>query len=142
MVLARQRESLRATQSYQNLESLVARKITQHTRIVWIVFDNQQDCIVGLQIVAVVGNLLDRMFRDGQRHGRHCRWELSLHHRSAGRSYVGLRQVKGEGTSPPRSAAQLDFAAKQAGQLPTDCQPETCAAVLAAGGGLWLLGGL
>jgi len=72
MVFARQRERLRTTHSHQNFESLVTRKITQHASIVRVIFDNQQDCIVGLQIVAVVGNLLDRVFRDdGQWYGRH-----------------------------------------------------------------------
>src|SRR5258708_37467512 len=78
MVLARQHESFRAAMRHQNLESLVARKITQYSRIMWIVFDNQQDCIVRLQIVAVVRNLFDRMFRDtGGGQGR-WRWGRSL----------------------------------------------------------------
>src|SRR5258708_7589090 len=133
---------LRDKLSHKNLESLVARKITQQSRIMWIVFENQEDCIVRLQIVAVVRNLFDRMFRDagGGRGG--WRGVRSLHYGRAGRSYVGLRQVKGESTSLSRSAAQLDFAAKQAGQLTTDCQPKTGAAVLAAGAGICLLEGL
>src|SRR5882762_5129504 len=118
MVLARQREGLRTTHSHQNLKSLVPRKITQHTGIVWVIFDNQQDCIIGLQIVAVVGNLLDRMFRDdGQGRWRHRRWVLSLHHRSARWAYIGLRQVEDEGAPSTWSAPQLDFATKKTGQF-------------------------
>src|SRR3981081_1875657 len=114
MVFARQRKCFRSTHSHQNLESLVPRKITQHTGIVWVIFDNQQDCIVGLQIVAVVGNLLDRVFRDdGQRYRRHRRWVLSLHHRSARWAYISLRQVEDKGAPLTWSAPQLDFATQE-----------------------------
>src|SRR5258708_3090103 len=116
---ARVLRDLSRDKGFKVLESLVARKITQHSRIMWIVFDNQQDCIVRLQIVAVVRNLFDRMFRDaGGGQGR-LRWGRSLHHGRAGRSYVGLRQVNGESTSLARSPAQLHFAAHQPAHLPT-----------------------
>src|ERR1700674_5424699 len=140
MVFARQRECLRTTHSHQNLESLVPRKITQNTRIVRVIFDNQQDCIIGLQIVAVVGNLLDRMFRDnGQRRWQHRRWVLSLHHGSAGRAYIGLWQVEDKGAPSTWSAPQLDFATEEAGQFATDRQPQTCSTILTAGAGVCLL---
>ena len=133
--------SASAPHSHQYLESLVARKIAEHAGIVRVVFDNQQDRIVGLQIVAVVGDLLDRMFRDvGQRHWRRWRWVLSAPpwQRWPG-THIGLRQVQGEGASFTRSATQLDFATQQAGQFAADRQPQARSAVLAAGAGVGLL---
>ena len=64
MEFARQCERFRAAQCDQNLESLIAREIAQHPRIVRIVFDNEQHSIVRLQIVAIIGNLLDGTLRD------------------------------------------------------------------------------
>src|SRR6202158_5982951 len=140
MVFARQSECLRTTHSHQNFKSLVPRKITQHTGIVWVIFDNQQDCIIGLQIVAVVRNLLDRMFRDdGQGRWRHRRWILSLHHGSARRAHIGLWQVEDEGAPLTGSAPQLDFSTEEAGQFAADRQPQTCSTVLTAGGRVCLL---
>src|ERR1700687_96508 len=140
MVFARQSECLRTTHSHQNFKSLVPRKITQHTGIVWVIFDNQQDCIIGLQIVAVVRNLLDRMFRDdGQGRWRHRRWILSLHHGSARRAHIGLWQVEDEGAPLTGSAPQLDFSTEEAGQFAADRQPQTCSTVLTAGAGVCLL---
>src|ERR1700730_9360440 len=140
MVLTRQRECLRTTHGHQNLESLIPRKIAQHPRIVWVIFDNQQDCIVGLQIVAVVGNLLDRVFRDdGQWYGRHRRRVLSLHHGSARWARVGLWQVEDESAPSIWSAPQLDFATQEIGQFAADRQPQTCSTVLTAGPGVCLL---
>ena len=45
----------------QNLESLVPCQIEQDAGIVRIILDDQQDGIVGLQIVPIIGDLLDRM---------------------------------------------------------------------------------
>src|SRR6266404_3853793 len=143
MVFTRQRECLRAAHGHQNLESLVPRKIAQHTRIVRIIFDNQQACIIRLQIVAVVGNLLDRMFRDdGQRRWQDRRWVLALHHGSARRAYIGLRQIENEGAPSTWSAPQLNFATQEAGQFAADRQPQTCSTILTAGAGIRLLEGL
>src|SRR6202047_4707600 len=139
MVLTRQRECLRTTHGHQNLESLIPRKIAQHTRIVWVIFDNQQNCIIGLQIVAVVGNLLDRMFRDDGQRRRHSRWIPSLHQGSAGWAYIGLWQVEDEGAPSTWSAPQLNFSTQEAGQFAADRQPQTGSTVLTAGAGVCLL---
>ena len=64
MVFLGQREGFCTASRHKNLEALVPGEIAQHTRIVRVIFDNQQDGIVGLQILPVVGNLLDRMLRD------------------------------------------------------------------------------
>ena len=75
MELARQGERFRAAQRDQHFESFIPRQIAKHTRIVRIVFHDQQHRVVWLQVVAVVGNLLDRAFRHDdirqlKRHGR------------------------------------------------------------------------
>ena len=54
MEFARQRKCFGAAQRDQNLESVVARQVAEHARVVRIVLDDQQDRIVRLQIVAVV----------------------------------------------------------------------------------------
>ena len=54
MELAGQSQSFRSAHGHQHLESLVVRQINQNTRVVRIVFNDQQDWIVGLQIRAVV----------------------------------------------------------------------------------------
>ena len=64
MELASQSKGFRTAQGDENLESLIARQIAKHAGIVRIVFDDQQDRIVGLQIVAIVRDLLGRMFGD------------------------------------------------------------------------------
>ena len=58
-----QRQGFRAAHCDQHLKSLVARKIAQDACIVRIVFHDQQHGIARLQIVAIVRNLFDRMFR-------------------------------------------------------------------------------
>ena len=60
MELAGQRQSFRTAHSHQHLESLVVRQITQNTRVVRIVFNDQQDGIVGLQVCPIVRDALDR----------------------------------------------------------------------------------
>ena len=77
MVLLGQRERLRPAGRHKNFEALVARKIAQHARVVRIIFHNQQDRIVRLQIFPVVGNLLDRMFHDRQRRRQKRTTEIS-----------------------------------------------------------------
>src|SRR5580692_8362550 len=76
---------------------------------------------------------------DRQLHGRYRGRRPSLRHRGTGRSYVGLRQVEGKGATSIWSAAQLDFASEQTGQLAADGEAQTCASVLAAGAGICLL---
>ena len=66
--------------------------------------------------------------------GGHC-------HAGHGRANIGLRQVERKRAAGARGAAQLDFAAQQAGQLAADSQPQAGAAVLAAGAGVGLLEG-
>ena len=53
-----------------------------------------------------------------------------------------MRQVESERAALAGSAAQLNFAAQQAGQFAADRQPQAGAAVLAAGAGICLLEGL
>ena len=65
MELASQHERVRTAQSHQHFKSFIARQITKHAGIVRVVLDDQQYGIVGLQILAVVGNLLHRVLRYG-----------------------------------------------------------------------------
>ncbi len=69
---------------------------------------------------------------------------LSVHHRRARSRWsdIGLRQVKGERAALAGRAAQLNFAAQQAGQFAADGQSQSGSAVLAAGAGVCLLEGL
>ena len=63
MEFAGQGQGFCAIHRDQHLESRVARQIAQHPRVVRIIFDDQQDRIVGLQVLAVVGDLLDLQLR-------------------------------------------------------------------------------
>ena len=54
VVLAGQSERFRSAHGHEHLESLVAGQITQDARIVRVIFNDQQDGVVGLQVVAVV----------------------------------------------------------------------------------------
>src|SRR3984893_10045479 len=143
MVLLRQLKSFRATVGYKHFETPVAGEIAQHTRVVRIVLHDEQDGIVGLKILAIVGNLLDRNLGDRQRNRRSRRGGFSLDGGSAGcrRPNIRLRQVESESAAPSRSAAQLDFSTQQAGELAADGEPEAGASVLAAGAGICLLEG-
>ena len=75
VVLAGQGERLRAAHGHEDLEPLVAGQITHDAGIVRIVFDDQQDGVVGLQVVAVVRDLLDRALWHAHREERARRWE-------------------------------------------------------------------
>ena len=58
--LAREGEGFGAAHGDQDLEALVAREIAENARIVQVIFDDQQDGVAWLKIVAVV---LDRLVR-------------------------------------------------------------------------------
>ena len=58
------------------------------------------------------------------------------------RADVGLRQIEREGAALAGRAAELNFAAEQAGEFAADGEAEAGAAVLAAGAGVGLLEGL
>ena len=60
MEFAGQSQRFRAAHRDQHLESFVVRQIAKNAGVVRIIFDDQQDRIVRLQIGAVVGNALDR----------------------------------------------------------------------------------
>ena len=127
MELAGQGESFRAAQGYKNFESLVARQITEHAGVVRIVFDDQQNSIVGLQIVAIVQNLLDRMFRHddiGQLEWHRGRYRSPFRRCQLrrGRSDVGERQIQCERAALAGRAAKLNFAAQQACEFTADGQ--------------------
>ena len=62
MELPGQRQCLRASHGHQHFESLVVRQINQNARIVRIVFHDQQDRIVRLQVFTVVRDALNREF--------------------------------------------------------------------------------
>jgi len=59
MELPRQSKSLGASRGDQHFEAFVARQVAQHAGIVRIVFDDQEHRVVRLQILAIVGNMLD-----------------------------------------------------------------------------------
>ena len=100
----------------------------------------------GCEIVAVVLDRCDSCSADdgaGQEAGSRDGEALAVSAtRSGGGADVGLRQVEGEGAALAGRAAQLDFAAEQAGQFAADGQAQAGAAVLAAGAGVGLLEGL
>jgi hypothetical protein len=62
-------QRLRAAGGDQNLESLVAGEVDQHTGVMRIILDNQQDGIAGFEIEPVIRQLLDDPFlRRGLQH--------------------------------------------------------------------------
>src|ERR1700722_8430855 len=144
MKLTGQSKSFRSAHRDEYLESFVARQIAEYPRIVRIILDNQQDWIVGLQVIAVV---LDRL--RGTLHHHHlrqlqrCDWSklvtaVACRKRNR-RPDVSERQIKCEAASLAWRAAQLNFAAQQTGQFAADGQPQSCSAVLAARAGIGLL---
>jgi hypothetical protein len=67
MKFAHQHQRLAAARCDQYPESLVVRQIAQHPRIVRVVFDDQQNQVVGLQIFTIVRNLLHHRLGDIRR---------------------------------------------------------------------------
>ena len=109
-----------------------------------IVFNNQQNSISRLDVVAVILNHLDRILHGCN--GRGWKFEARPVVRKAGcvdnlrgRTDIGLRQIQREGAAFARSASQLDFTAQEAGQFATDCEAKASAAILTAGAGVCLL---
>ncbi len=143
---AGQSKRFRAASGHQDLETVIVGQIAQDAGVVRIVFDNQQNGILRLQIFAVVGDLLDEPLgnkRAGRLNERSGRQSLFLRHADAGRrTNIGLRQVESEHAAFAGSAAQLNFSAEQAGQFAADREPQSGAAVLAAGARIGLLEGL
>ena len=143
-VFARQRQRIRAAHGDEHLEAVFVREIDHHARIMRIVLDDQEHIVAGRDLVAVVLHLFRRRFAEKRR--RECRWRATVSLRLAqpGRrapTYVSGR-IERERAADARRAAQLDFAAEQIGKLAADREPETRAAVLAAGAGIRLLEGL
>ena len=62
--------------------------------------------------------------------------------RSGGRADIGLRHVEGEGAAFAGRAAELNFAAEEAGKFAADGEAKPGASVFAAGAGIGLLEGL
>ena len=60
-VLAHQAQRLGAAVGDQHLEAARAREVAQHRRVVRVVLDDQQRRLAGIQRVAVVGDLLERV---------------------------------------------------------------------------------
>ena len=67
LILLGEIERLGAAGGDQHLESLVAREIDQHPRIMRVVLDDQEDRVARLQVEPVIGQLLDdaRFLRRG-----------------------------------------------------------------------------
>ena len=143
-IFARQRKRLRATQRHQNLEALIAGQ--DHTarahsagrpRRSARLHRPAADCrgrpessrsdAPTLPATGIATGEAD----DGDLRCQRCT--------SRGRTNIGLRQVQRERAALARSAAQLDFAAQQAGQFAADRQTQSGSAVLAAGAGVCLL---
>ena len=59
LVLPRERERVRPAHCDQRLEAMVAREGEERSRVVRIVFGDEQHGIARLQVLTVVGNLLD-----------------------------------------------------------------------------------
>src|ERR1700730_18110047 len=141
MEFAGQNEGFRPTHTTQHLKPLVVRQINQNTGVVWIVFNNQQNCIIGLQVRAVVRDALDRDLC-GNRRQLPGQWTCSSfrkRRRGRGWTHIGLRQIECERTSLARRATQLDLATQQAGQFATDRQPQAGSTVFPAGASVCLL---
>ena len=60
-------ERLRAAHGDQHLEALVVRQVDEDARVVRVVLDDQQDGSPGCELVAIVGDLLDRRSRPATR---------------------------------------------------------------------------
>src|SRR6516225_5227225 len=117
------------------------RQISQDARVMGIVFDDQQYRVSGLENLAVVWELFHRHL--GQPNRRESRSSRRVYCRGKRdhrrRAHTFDRQEEREGAADPRSAAQLDLAAKQVGQLATNREPEPGAAKPAVGAGVGLL---
>ena len=130
----------------EHLEAVVMRQIDEHPGIVGIVLDDQQNHVPGLQVLAIVGDLLDGPVRHAMV-GHRLPGEPEAYWRSA-RIGATMRPAYFSGRYRvnvlplPGMAAQLDLAAEQVGKLAADRQAEAGAAVLAAGAGIGLLEGL
>src|ERR1700742_5073983 len=141
---ARQGERIGAAMRDQHLESFVFRQLDHDPRVMRIVFDNQYDAVVWLDIVAVIDDQLRRPFHEPllRRVRRRGRSLAALRCRlRGGAAYVGQRQEQRKGAALPRDAAQLDFTAQEIRQLAADRQSQAGAAVLAAGARVGLLEG-
>jgi hypothetical protein len=141
LVLQREVESLGAACRHHGLQPGHMGRIDHDAGVVGVVLDDQKRAVAGLQLVAIVGILVDEMFR--QRDGRQRLRALSLGRLTHGRSGTGVRhrQVQGEGAAGAGRAAQREFAAQKARQLAADRKTEAGAAILATGAGVGLLEG-
>src|SRR5882757_7720973 len=105
----------------------------------WVVLDDQQDAVAGLEVEPVVGQLLDDAF--GR---RRCwlerRWLVVLllrrDARRERRAGIFQRQIEREGRALAGRAAQMNLAAEQARELAADREAKAGAAVFAAGTGV------
>ena len=103
MKLSGQSQGLSPAHRYQHFESLVVRQVDQHARVVRIVFNNKQDCIVRPQVCPVVLNAFNGQLHRDRRQLAGQRTCSPLRQRGRGRGWpnVGLRQIEYE-VSPCR----------------------------------------
>ena len=139
MIVVGERDRLGAGRGDEHLEAVVMRKIDEDAGIVRIVLDDQQDHVAGSQLVAIVGQLLERPLGQSVYDSPAGGPRALDHLRGPGRSDILERQVERERAALARRAVQLDLAAEQIGKLAADRQAEAGAAILAAGAGVGLL---
>src|SRR5947207_995769 len=128
-----QGQRLRTARSDQCFEARVASQDIQHPRVIYIVLDNEQYAVAGLQSVAIVGYPLRVTILKSNDYGRlgHRKyWGLRRTARS--RPSVHLRQVKRERAAGSCRATQLNLAAKKACQFTADGETETGPTILPA----------
>src|ERR1700730_11840926 len=112
------------------------RQIDQKIRKVQVILNNQQHCVVGLKVSAVVQDLRLRALRrgdaphwSGDRYRSLCCWGTSIFQ----------RQLKREDAASSGGALKLNFAGEEGSQLTANREAQTGPAVFPASAGIGLL---
>src|SRR5215471_1556467 len=145
MEFASQGQSFCATQSGEHFESFIARQVAKYPGVVRIILDDEQDRILGMQVLSVVRYFLHRMFGDhdvGQLQRQAGCLYIGLAEPGSGWSHVGQRQKERERAALTGSTFELNLPTEKACQFAADRESESGAAVLAARTGICLLEGL
>ncbi len=64
MKLANEVQGFASASGDEDFEAFVVSEIAENARVVRVIFDNEQDRLVGLEVFAIVGNLLRNKFSD------------------------------------------------------------------------------
>ena len=115
VIVIGQHQGIRTRCSGQNLEAVVVCEIDEDTGIVGIVLDDKQDHVARLQILTVIGDLLERTLLDAVVEHRLLEGDRragALNERRRGRTGILEGQVKCERAAFAGRAAQLNFSAE------------------------------